>query len=231
MQGPIEYLPGAEPAPMGWQDVRRAISPLRMVFWGGLLCVFDLTFSEVHGREGFRFDILNDAVGMLLIAVGAFKLAGIRVHDRYAGTMTFIRIIAVLGVLDAVQEHVIAPRPQVVGFVLAVLALAMMVATVLFCVCMRWFCEEARLPDAARSWRTTAILFGVIYLVPLGLFYLAAAGAILTGSSFHINLGPFGLLLLPVFAVPIVHLFISTSRMKRAAEGAVPAPPPEAGWR
>ena len=26
-------------------DIRRAIRPLRLVFWGGLICIFDLTFS------------------------------------------------------------------------------------------------------------------------------------------------------------------------------------------
>jgi hypothetical protein len=26
-------------------DVRRAVKPLRLIFWGGLLCVFDFTFG------------------------------------------------------------------------------------------------------------------------------------------------------------------------------------------
>ena len=66
------------------------------------------------------------------------------------------------------------------------------------------------------------MLFVVIYLIPLGLFYLAAGVAILTGESFHIDLGPLGLLLLPVFAIPVIHLFVSTSRMARSADRASP---------
>jgi hypothetical protein len=84
---------------------------------------------------------------------------------------------------------------------------------------MRWFCEQARLARSVASWRLTTTLFVVIYLLPLGFFYLAAAWAIATGSSFHINLGAGGLLLLPIFAVPLIHLFVSTSRMRHEAEG------------
>lgn len=83
---------------------------------------------------------------------------------------------------------------------------------------MRWFCDEAGLWEAVRSWRTTTVLFVVIYLLPLGLFHLAAIWAMVSSTSFNIDLGPAGLLLLPVFAIPVVHLFISTSRMKRGAE-------------
>jgi len=48
--------------------------------------------------------------------------------------------------------------------------------------------------------------------------YLAGMFAMLTGNSFHFNLGLTGLLLPPVFIVPVVHLFVSTSRMKRECE-------------
>lgn len=33
---------------------RRAITPLRMIFWGGLLCIFDLTFTETTNGTGFK---------------------------------------------------------------------------------------------------------------------------------------------------------------------------------
>jgi hypothetical protein len=32
-------------------DVRRAVKPLRLIFWGGLLCIFDFTFGQTtNGR-------------------------------------------------------------------------------------------------------------------------------------------------------------------------------------
>jgi hypothetical protein len=99
-----------------------------------------------------------------------------------------------------------------------------------FCVAMRWFCEAASLREASQSWRTTTALFVVIYAVPLGLLYVAGAVATASNHPLNFNLGPLGLLVLPVFAVPLIHLFVSTSRMKRAAEAAsVPENMPDGG--
>jgi hypothetical protein len=199
-------------------DVRRAVKPLRLIFWGGLLCIFDITFGQTTNGRGFRCDILNDAVGAFLIAWGVFALAEIRVDERYKQAMTFVKIMSVLAVLNAVRAHFVFNMPTLLSFLLTVYGLVSLAAIVVFCIAMRWFCEVAWLPEAARSWQTTTVLFVLIYAVPLGLFNLASCFAILTGKSFHINLGPFALLLLPVFAIPIVHLFVSTSRMAKSAE-------------
>ena len=37
--------------------------PAELIFWGGLLCIFDITFGQTTNGRGFRCDILNDAVG------------------------------------------------------------------------------------------------------------------------------------------------------------------------
>lgn len=208
--------------------VKQAVTPLRLIFWGGLLCIFDFTFSQTTNGQGFKFDILNDAVGTILIAVGVFRLAEIPVHSRYATVMKFLRVVSVLAVLEAILDHFIISLPLAFYFALNLFGLVTLAAIVAFCVAMRWFCVAAHLGQAARSWNVTTALFVVIYVIPLGLFYLAAAAAIVTGKSFNIDLGPAGLILLPVFAIPLVHLFISTSRMKRGAE-TLNHPPPGPG--
>ena len=43
----------------------------------------------------------------------------------------------------------------------------------------------------------------------------------LAGESFNVDLGPAGLVLQVVFAIPLIHLFVATSRMARAAEAGV----------
>ncbi len=199
------------------QDVRSAITPLRLIFWGGLLCIFDLTVSQTSNGEGFKFDFLNDAVGAAMIAVGVYRLVEISVHDRYVFVMRFVSVVSIVAVLDAIRDHFVFQMPSFVHFVLLVFSLVCLIAIICFCVAMRWFCEQAGLKVAALSWRTTTRLFVAIYLIPLGLFYLAACGAILTGTSFHFDIGAGAILALAVFAVPLVHLFISTSRMARAA--------------
>lgn len=203
---------------MNEHAVKKAITPLRMIFWGGLICIFDLTFSQTTNGRGFKIDILNDALGAILIAVGVFRLGAISVHDRYAAVLKFVQVVSVLAVLDAVRDHFLVPLAPVVQFALNLFGLVRLVAIVAFCVAMRWFCEEARLLPASRSWSVTTVLFVAIYLVPLGLFHAVATLALVSGTSFNIQLGPAGLLLLPIFTIPLIHLFVSTSRMKRAAE-------------
>ena len=66
-------------------------------------------------------------------------------------------------------------------------------------------------------------------LVIVGGFLLGALiglGAMIAGQSFYFNLGIAGLLLLPVFALPLVFLLISTSRMRKEAEALTAQPSP-----
>lgn len=198
--------------------IEKTVTPLRMIFWGALLCVLDLSFSQTTNGGGFKFDLLNDALGAVLIAVGVFRLSALPVHSRYALAMGFVKVMAVIAILDAIREHFIMTWSTEWLVVFELLGLAMLAAVVLFCVAMRWFCQAYQLSQAERSWKVTTILFIVIYLIPLGLMYALTVQALTTDEPFHVDLGPAGLLLIPVFLVPLIHLFVSTSRMKRAAE-------------
>ena len=203
---------------MDQYTVKEAITPLRLIFWGGLLCLFDITLSETTNGQGMKFDILNDVVGTLVIAVGVFRLKALPVNDRYDEVMRFVKAVSVLAVFDAIRDHFITPLHSVAQFAFNAFGLASLVAIVVFCIAMRWFCEDANLFEASRSWSTTTVLFIVIYLFPLGLVYIISALAIVADTPFNIDLGPAGIPLLPVFAFPFIHLFLSTSRMQRAAE-------------
>jgi len=199
-------------------EIPSIVTPLRFIFWGGLICIFDLNFASTSNGEGFRFDLLNDFVGMLMITWGVFRLASLQVDDRYRSAMLFVQIVAVLSCIEALHAHVIYDTPLLIAVATTLLGIAALIATVLFCVAMQWLSDAAGLQRAAASWQVTTILFVAIYLIPLGLFYSAALLAMITGNSFQIDLGPAGLLLLPVFCIPLVHLFISTSRMRADAE-------------
>jgi hypothetical protein len=203
---------------LSWENVHAAVRPLRMIFWGGLLWIFDVTFTSTTNGQGFRFDILNDTLATILITIGVFSLAGAPVGGRFASVMMFVKVVALLSIAETALKHFVFAHSAPLDFTLGLLSLAQLVATILFCLAMRWFCEAAGVPDVARSWHATFLLFCVLYAAPLGIFYALGLLAMSTGSSFHIDLGVAGLLLVVVFAIPLVHLFVSTSRMKRAAE-------------
>lgn len=197
-----------------------AIQPLRLIFWGAIICLLDLSFSSTVNGKGWTFDLINDFVGTVMILIGVTKLGQIWLDDRYTAMMKFIIVVAVLSCINALHNHLIYDVATPVAFFFTIVGLAGMIATVLFCVAMRKLCLAWDLGRAADSWKMTCILFVAIYLLPLGLFYAAAAVALLTGSHFNVDLGPAGLLILPVFIVPLIHFFVSTSRMSREA-GAV----------
>ena len=214
-------------ATMDRYPVSQAITPLRLIFWGGLLCIFDFHLSSVTSGQGFKIDIVSDTVGAILIAIGVYRLSVLPVHQRYKSRMKFVFVVSILGILAALQDHFVPPLFSLDYLAFNLFAVLNLGAIVIFCIAMRWFCENANLNRAAKSWSTTTVLFVTFFLIPLGVFYLMNSLAIATGTT--LDLGPLGLLILPILAIPLVHLFMSTSRMKRAAEQWVPLRAPHEG--
>jgi hypothetical protein len=202
------------------------ITPLRLIFCGALLCLFDFSFSIMTNAGSFEFYILNDLLGMILITVGVFRLGAIQVTHTYSTGMAFVMVVSIISTIealidqmDALIDHWIFRAPDGWIFFWTFFGLVSLAAIIVFCLCMRLFCREENLDGPSRSWHTTTMLFLFIFVLPLGLFYIAALIAMITGQSFNIDLGPAGLLVLPIFAIPIIHFFVSTSRMAKAAEG------------
>ena len=210
---------------VGLGDIRQAVRPLRFVSWGALLLFLDIT---VKGH-GFRFDVLNDTLGAVLITVGVFhlsRLGGAFVHPRFPAVMNFVMAVSVAGIVETAMKHFVFEHPEPLTWLLTVLGLAQLAGMVAFCVAMRWLCAAAGLAAAAASWRTTVILALLLLALPLGLMYVAALVTRATGGSYNLNLGPAGLLAIPVLLAPLIHFFVSASRMRRAAEdaGAIDVP-------
>jgi len=191
-------------------DIGRLVSPLRLVFWGGILCVLDFKFNG--------FDILNDVLGALLIAWGTLRLGSSQIHERYRKAMLFVQVIALLYVAQTINAYVRYEIPRPLVFLLHVYGIAKVAATVVFCVAMRWLCVATGLTRSERSWKTTEILFVVIYLIPWGLLRLVWIVCLITGATFIVRFGWPVPILLFIFCIPLVHLFISTSRMRFEAQ-------------
>ena len=203
-------------------DDRRAqlsamITPLRLIFWGGLFCLIDITFSQKVNGSGFKFDLLDDFIGMLLITVGVFRLGRFEASRSYRKGMAFVKVVAVLSTFKALIDHWIFRTPDVWDLFWTFFSLAELAAMVVFCFTMHLLCRVTELDEPARSWRTTSFLFVFLFALPLGLFTSASLVAMATGKSFHFNLGPAALLAIVVFVIPFIHFFVSTSRMARAA--------------
>ncbi len=206
---------------LDYVNIQRTISPLRLIFWGGLFCILDLNYSFIENGEGWKFDLLDDAVGVMMIMYGLARLREVEVDERYAKALTFVSVVAVFALLVAIHNHRIYHVPPALTFCFSVIGVFKLVAMLVFCGAMRRLCEHAQLVLAARSWSTTITLFTVIYLIPLGIYYCAVGITTLTGSNFNYHIDRTNLAgaeilfltLLLLFFIPFIHFFISTSRM------------------
>src|SRR5205823_2170113 len=101
-------------------------------------------------------------------------------------------------------KHFALLGPAVLLFPFGLLGLCQLAAIILFCLAMRWFCQDAALPKVARSWRVTFVLFCLCYVLPLGFSYVATMIAAVSGRSFDIDIGRWGLVVLvPALVIPM----------------------------
>lgn len=202
------------------EQIKRCIAPLGLVFWGGIICAIDITFSNTVNGQGFRFDFLNDVVGTIMVAIGVFRLGAIPVGGNYPYAMSFVKVATLLAICDAIREHFVMPYPPAVQMAIYLVAILVLIAHIVFCLAMRWFCEAANLKDAARSWNVTLWLIAVIDLIPIGSFYIVSFLAIALNKPLKLDLGMFIFVIAFVCMVPIIHLYVSISRTRRAAQHA-----------
>jgi hypothetical protein len=187
-------------------DIRQTITPLRLVFWGGLICVININIDG--------FDIVNNFIGAILILVGVRRLARIPVDERYRKRMLFVCLMAWSACATTFLGNFHIRWPEPATWLLLLLFPVQLVAVTVFCTAMRLLSAEASLVKSGRSWGITTVLVTVVYVIPITLLTVSAA----LGGPGNININsiwvvPIAILLL----VPLIHFFVSTSRMKREA--------------
>ena len=193
--------------------LRKALSPLRAIFWGGLFCIFDFNLA-VQATGGRRaFDVLNDGLGMLLITGGVIALASENVDSTYDALLSFAIAVAGLWTFGAFSKQLfplwfgrlqpLMPYFQLVG----------LVATVGFCMAMKRLCAAVSQPPLARSWRTTALLFA--YSVGSSSILVVVLYLLLPGASRVLAYATY--LVVAGYVLSLGHLFVSTSRMASQA--------------
>lgn len=216
---------------ISYDGIRRLITPLRLIFWGGIFCVIDLTYSNTFNGEGWKFDLLDDAVGMAMILYGLSKLRAIQIDQKYASRLGYVFAVAIFVFLHAIYNHYIYDEPKFLAFVINILNIAKLIAIIVFCTAMVQLSIFMQLANAAKSWSLTRTIFVVIYLIPLTLVHLGSIIAMLTGATFNYSTNSAGggaffiFILVCLLLIPLIHLFVSTSRMINEAQ-AVPGDVP-----
>jgi hypothetical protein len=130
-----------------------------------------------------------------------------------------VKIVATLYVPVALFRMIVSDATGFLAVCNTLFSLVALVAMLVFCLCMKWFAQDAGLPRSARSWHTTLMLYLILFIAPLAGLYLMMLGATITGTHFNFQLGAAVLLIVLAMLMPPIHFFISTSRMHRESEG------------
>src|SRR5436309_3272362 len=106
-------------------DVRSAITPLRLIFWGALLWIIDF---RING-----FDIANDLLGSILVAIGVVRLARINVSERYNRVMGWVRLLVLISVPVVLMKMLgVASAGQPVTLLFTLFSLAQLASILAF---------------------------------------------------------------------------------------------------
>lgn len=179
--------------------------PVTLFVFGG--CAYSLGLDI-----GFVPPIVLELGGLILAMAG---LSALRVRLEPSRLRSFIPWLLALVWLASIGEIVsymlMAPLPLMNQWVDGPVEVGAFVVTF---VLLAAYCDQSEAPRLARSWRTTATLWGVIYG---GLYVVAGIMAIMRLSL----TGGFGAMMILVIAIivftPPVHALVSAIRMKDAA--------------
>lgn len=189
--------------------------------------------EDEKGRRGINIDLMNDVIGGILILVGLTSLRPRSTSDLYRWAITAGQVVATVAIMEAALNHYIFEHPRWLAFLVSAFSMCKPLACFVFCLAMIHLCGNLSLLRARSSWKTTALLFLLFYVLPLILFTAAADTLGFRRFAFSLdgdgasNLVAWGgwLLLVPVgLALPWLHLFVSTSRMIEERRASVEPP-------
>lgn len=193
--------------PLTAADLRRLTSASNLIFWGGLLLAIDITYTS----RDIRLDLFSDAIGAILVAVGARRLREIAVSDEYAKAMRFVFTLSVVTAVVATLMHMPMAAPPVIGAALQVFALIVVIGVAIFCRAMRRLCERALLVQAVHAWSIADRLVLAILVVPAAILALLGSLLALSGEPVHFD-SPIVLLIILVQLIPVVAVLTALRR-------------------
>lgn len=186
---------------------------------GSIVVLLDFTFSISTNGSGFRFDVINDVIGMLLILVGLVRLASFRIDSQYDSTFRFLKTVALICCFEAGFNHFIfaTPEPWILSFAILILGLAKLVAVIYFCRSMIRLSQHYLLPQSAASWTETMKWVGLFWVVPMLIILSLSGYTLMINPRAEFNLGVFFLPAIALMLLPVIRLFSAISVMRREA--------------
>ncbi|UCC32507.1 MAG: hypothetical protein JSU86_09530 [Phycisphaerales bacterium] len=77
------------------------------------------THEDEEGRRGINIDLLNDAIGGILILVGLTSLRSRSTSDLYRWAITGGQFVATVAIVEAALDHYIFEHPRWLAFLVS----------------------------------------------------------------------------------------------------------------
>ncbi|KAB8141747.1 hypothetical protein F8S13_18575 [Chloroflexia bacterium SDU3-3] len=137
--------------------MRSTIHPLRMIFWGLLLCIIDFKIKLGFSGVVYRIDLLSDTIGMILVIVGVSRVASTYKGSDVDDWFVFSLVCAWPTFGLTILEVFVGDEVAWYRFLSSTVGLFSMMATALFCFAMHYVALDSQLPRSADRWKGTAI--------------------------------------------------------------------------
>jgi hypothetical protein len=194
--------------------LERATSSLWLIDLGFLVWTLDFRITLRIGGRAWSWDLLNDALGMLLCSAGLGALWRLRAGERFRATAAILALAAAVVAAFALLRDLDSGAFEAVAPALPILRWIGLAAIACFCLAVSGLCRAEGGQRAAESWITTLVLF---FLASAGIQPVLVLASLLTptaGTSVERSL-PAALLVAVLNCTPVAHSFISTARMNQ----------------
>ncbi|MCA9296900.1 MAG: hypothetical protein KC983_10285 [Phycisphaerales bacterium] len=204
-------------------DTEGTMLPLSLINWGTLICIIDFTVSSVdRSGHGVRFDIVNDAVGWLMIGTALLRMRNVWANQHHRIVMMFCIVMTGINLCIALINHIVYSAPMLLELLFGIIDIVTMGAAIMFAFAMQRLCTEIELPDVARRWRLTAHLMMFLWILPTLMLWLTGLVMMIAGAEgrfteYNTPLAcGFVLVSLLIAITPMVYFGIATYHMKFA---------------
>jgi hypothetical protein len=137
------------------------LSSLRLFFWGGLLCLCDVSIKYPQYGNGFKIDILSDTVGLLLILFGLFKIKNTCFELKCQSLYYFTVIMSTSYLLVSIHNHFIYSVPKPIIAIISLITICYYISILVFYVIMIRVFKYFDLSFPIKLWKSNLIIFGV----------------------------------------------------------------------
>jgi len=184
-----------------------------------IIVVLDINYFQTTNGTGFKFDLISDLVGSIIVYVGVIRISKYEVLDfSYRYKMRFVIFAASSQILLSIFDFAIHSMPGFMTSINNLLSILMHCAFIVFCITMATFSEERALGTSRIRWGIARRLFLWLNLITTGVYAILNELYSLGNNPSYslVTVGGFGLVLVFIMMfIPLIYFLTTIHQMKK----------------